>query len=160
MSNRLRTGHELVPARMGRQNASLRSVGRRDPTGSGPSTSTTRGGKVDESQPPWELHRTDRPRDHDTAVLERLAEAFDGVAGGVGEFVEEQHAMMHECAGMSPEALHQVEGRRVAEPASYRGVVSGKSPDLEEVTQLRVRGFDTESLREGEPKTGVVLGRS
>jgi hypothetical protein len=43
--------------------------------------------------------------------------------------------------------------------ADYRGVVSGKSPDLEVVTQLWVGGFDTERLREDESKPGVVLGR-
>ena len=49
-----------------------------------------------------ELHRTDRPRDHDTAVLERLAGAFDGVAAEHGEFVEERHAVMREGLGYVP----------------------------------------------------------
>jgi hypothetical protein len=59
----------------------------------------------------------------------------------------------------APEELHQVEGRRVAKAAGYRGVVSGKNPDLEVVTQLWVRGFDTQRLREGESEVGVVLDR-
>jgi len=59
----------------------------------------------------------------------------------------------------APQDLHQVEGRSVSKVADYRGVVSGKSPDLEVVTQLWVGGFDTERLREDESKPGVVLGR-
>ena len=60
---------------------------------------------------------------------------------------------------MFPEELHRVEGRRVAKAPGYRGVVSGKNPDLEVVTQLWVRGFDTQRLREGESEAGVVLER-
>jgi hypothetical protein len=42
------------------------------------------GTKVDEREPPWELHRIDRPRDNDTAILERQAEPRQR-RGGVGE---------------------------------------------------------------------------
>ena len=65
----------------------------------------------------------------------------------------------NECGRMFPEELHQFEGRRVAKAAGYRGVVPGKDPDLEVVTQLWVRGFDTQRLREGESEAGVVLER-
>jgi len=59
----------------------------------------------------------------------------------------------------APQDLHQLEGRSVAKVADYRRVVSGKSPDLEVVTQLWVGGFDPERLREDESEAGVVLGR-
>ena len=71
-----------------------RHTQRRTPSPSNPQ-GQVRGG--DEREPRRELHRTDRPRDHDTAVLERLAEALDGIASELGEFVEEQHAMMREA---------------------------------------------------------------
>jgi hypothetical protein len=59
----------------------------------------------------------------------------------------------------APQDLHQVEGQSVSKVADDRGVVSGKSSDLEVVTQLWVGGFDSERLREDESKLGVVLGR-
>ena len=66
-----------------------------------PSNPQEQGFGGDEREPRRELHRPDRPRDHDSAVLERLAEAFDGVSAELGEFVEEQHAVMGGCSRMS-----------------------------------------------------------
>jgi hypothetical protein len=40
------------------------------------------------------------PRDEDPPVLERLTKTFDRVAAELGELVEEQDAVMRECARM------------------------------------------------------------
>ncbi len=49
-----------------------------------------------EREPRGELHGTDRARDDDAAVLERLAQALDRVAAELGELVEEQDAVRRE----------------------------------------------------------------
>jgi hypothetical protein len=57
----------------------------------------TRVGRSDEGEPRGELHGTDRTRDDDPAVLERLTQSFDGVTTELGELVEEEHAVVGEA---------------------------------------------------------------